>query len=71
VISNYGLGYSAQYFFSPLKVDTWNAYGGWGTVFLLVPAYLEIGTEYVTSNNFYFGVSLTDFVPGISLGIMF
>ncbi len=68
---NLGLGYSAEYFFSPLKVNTWNAYWGWGTVLLVIPALLYVGAMYVTPSDLYFGIELVDLAPGIQFGVMF
>jgi len=51
---NLGLGYSAKYYFSPLKKGEFNVYWGWGTNLLIVP-YAVVGGDYLVSDNIYVG----------------
>ena len=65
------LGYSAKYFFSPLKFNSWNTYWGWGTILLILPAYVSVGTDYVGKDGIYFGASLVNLVPTFEMGVMY
>ncbi len=65
------LGFSVKFFFSPLKYQSWNAFWGWGTALIFFPVYLQIGGDYMSSNGFYMGLSLTDFIPSVEFGGVF
>ncbi len=68
---NFLLGFSAKFFFSPLKADKWTGFWGWGTAFMVFPVYIQFGADYVSSNDFYVGFSLVDLIPQVEFGRMF
>ena len=62
-------GWYSKNYYKPLEVDAWNPFWIWGTI-AIIP-YYGIGTEYINSNGFFFGVGTVYAAPLIHFGKYF
>ena len=68
---NLSVGYSAKYFFSPLKANSWTPFWEWGTALLIIPTYLGVGADYVGADGIYFEVKMDDLFPSVGIGVVY
>ena len=64
------LGYYKKNYCKPLKLNSWNHFWHWGTLYLIIP-YIGIGTEYVKKNGVFYGISTFYYAPSITIGKYF
>ena len=54
-------GYYSKNYFKPLKVNSWKFFWTWGTWYFA--PFGGLGTEYINTNGFYFGVEFDNIFP--------
>ncbi|MDC0036629.1 hypothetical protein OAJ27_00095 [bacterium] len=67
---NFGLGYSSDNYYKPVKVGEWNSFWRWGTVLVAIP-YIGVGTDYYLTETFYIGVGTFYFIPELHFSVNF
>ena len=53
-------GYYSKNYLKPLKVNSWNYFWTWGTMFFA--PFIGAGTEYINTDGFYFGIGIDSFI---------
>ena len=61
------LGIYNKNYFSYLEPNKWNPFWHWGTLYFIVP-YIGLGTEYITKNGNFLGLSTFYIYPTITIG---